>query len=201
VDLIQTVPAKKGSDHFPFRQEASMAFGPESSVPQPPRKIVKNLVARTMMFALGRGFQAASSLDEDVRREISVWPDGFTVTMKVMPRGPSLTWVKEAGRMRSLGGREQPANLTIMFKNLEAALLVLTARMGNPQAFAEHRLSVKGSLADAMILTRCLNITQAYLFPRLISGRIMKRAPRIPLGRLLKNRAIIYTAGVPFGRP
>ena len=168
---------------------------------KPPKKRIKNLVAKVSMISLGRSFQVASALDQTIQEEIRAWPEGFTIVMKVMPGGPCMVMTKIGERMKYMGGKEREADLLVMFKNLESALLVLTAQMGTPQAFAECRVSVKGNLTDAMIMTRCLNVTQAYLMPKFMGKKIMKRVPGIPFGQLIKNRAIIYTVGVPFGKP
>lgn len=177
-----------------------MNQAPGTSI-KPRKKRIKRIIAGLSLFSLGRGFQAAAALDPDIKMEVESWPDDYTVIMKVMPYGPNMVLAKKEGGVKYLGGKDRQADLTVMFKNLESALRVLTARMGTPEAYAQHRIMVKGDLGNAMTLTRCLNITQAYLFPKLIGRRIMKRVPRIPLFRLLKNRFIIYVTGVPFGRP
>jgi hypothetical protein len=168
---------------------------------QPPRKIIKRIIAGVSLFSLGRAFQTASVLDDTIKQEIEDWPEGYTVVMKVMPHGPLMAVVKTGDRLKYAGGKDRPADLSVMFKNLESALLVLTARQGTPQAYAEHRIGVRGDLGRAMALTRCLNITQTYLFPKLICSRIMKQVPKIPLTKLLRIRAIIFASGVPLGRP
>ena len=170
------------------------------SLKPPPQKI-KHMVAALSLFSLGRSFQAAAALDPDLKNEIEAWPEGFTVVMKVMPAGPAMVVSKSRGKLIYRGGRPQNGDLTVMFKNLESALRVLTAVMGTHIAFAQHRITVQGDLALAMSLTRCLNIVQAYLFPRFICRRIMKRVPGIPLARRLKNRGIIYTTGLLLGKP
>ena len=83
-------------------------------------------------------------------------------------------------------------------KNIESAVLIFTAQIGTPQGYAEHRMSIKGDIGQAMSLIRCLNIVQAYLFPKIISKRILKRVPNFTIKKHL-NRFIIYFVGIPFG--
>jgi hypothetical protein len=70
--------------------------------------------------------------------------------------------------------------------------------MGTPQGYAEHRMSVKGDLAKAMSLIRCLNLVEFYLFPGFIARRILKRLPAMNLRRF-GLRLHVYFLGIPFG--
>jgi len=167
---------------------------------KPRKKTLKLLIARLSLFSLGRAFQAAAALDQDIRRELAAWPDGYTVIMKIGPRGPAMVLVKEGGRMKYRGEKERPADLLLNFKHLEAAFPVLTAQIGTPQAFAQNRATLKGDLGEALRLIRCLDVVQGYLFPYLIKQRIMKRVPPLTPKKML-NRGVIYMLGLPLGRP
>lgn len=82
------------------------------------------------------------------------------------------------GKLKYLGSREIEAELSVYIKNIEAAMLVLTGRKGIVQAFAEHRFILKGDIADGMRMVRCLNIVEAYLFPKFITRKILRRMPK-----------------------
>jgi len=143
----------------------------------PASKRAKILLARLIFWFLGRGFQAAASLDRGIREELAGWPE-ITLVMKVQPFGPCLVMAKRGGRMVYLGSRETGADFTVYFKNLESALLVLTGRTGIAQAYAEHRMAMKGDLfAYGMPLVRSLYLVEAYLFPAFITRKILKRMP------------------------
>jgi len=175
---------------------------PASKRPMPPRKWFKKSLVRLVLFILGRALQSASKLDDDIKAEITDWPDGFSAMFKVLPRGPQMAFMKTtAGHLAYKGAAldADAADMIIFFKNLESAFLVFTARMGTVQAFVEHRLSLKGDIARAMSLTRCLNIVQTYLYPVLIAKHVIKRVPRIPLLQKLWRRLFIYALGIPFG--
>jgi hypothetical protein len=140
---------------------------------------IKRFIVKANFFILGRGLQAASRFDSQVKNEVSDWDEGFTVMMKVQPRGPSLAWKKSNGRMKYVGSKAVKADLTVVMKNLESALLMMTAQIGTAQAYAQHRLGLEGSIVDAMTLTRCLNSAETYLFPKFISKKILKRPPKM----------------------
>ena len=42
-----------------------------------------------LMAVIGRGLVSMSQVDDVVRREIAALPAGYTISMKVMPGGPS----------------------------------------------------------------------------------------------------------------
>lgn len=100
--------------------------------------------------------------------------------------------------MKYRGSGLEEADLVVNFKNLECAFLVCTGQLGPAQGYAEHRMSIKGDLSQAMAYIRCLNILEAYLFPKIISRRIMKRVP--PMGlRKQAVRLVIHLMGIPLG--
>jgi len=171
---------------------------PPFGIKSPAMKI-KKILCSVLLFCLGRGFQTVSGTDPDVRREIEAWDEGFGILFEVAPDGPFLSLRKGKDRMLFAGMKSADADMVVRFKNIEAAFMVLTAQSGTPRAFAEHRISVRGHLPEAMRLIRCLNYVQYYLFPAFIARRVIKRLPPIPAGRLFRGRARVYLAGVPLG--
>ena len=141
-----------------------------------PENIIKEITVKVVMAVLGKAIQEASKVDEDVKKEISFYDDGFTVMMRVLPEGPKMAIRKNGDRFYYLGSNISPdeADLVINFKNLQSAFLVFTAQMGTVEGFVQHRLNIKGDLANAMVFTRCVNIVQRYLFPAVINKLILK---------------------------
>lgn len=165
---------------------------------RPREKPFKKFVVASAMLALGSAMETAAILDEDVRREVETWKDPMTVMFEVLPAGPYMVLEKKGGRLRYMGTKKIPADLVISFKTLEGAFLVMSAQIGTPQSYAEHRATLKGDVSSAMSLIRCLNIVQAYLFPKIISQRVLKRVPPMSLKKHA-IRAVIYALGVPYG--
>jgi len=164
------------------------------------RKWFKELVSKIVFLVLGRAFQSAAKFDPLIRREVAEWREGFVLVMRVLPSGPVMVMEKSGGLIRHKGSKlPDSADVTINFKNIECAFLVLTPQMGAAQAFAENRLSVAGDLMYAMAFTRCLNVLLTYLYPlSFITKRLLKRIP--PMNFLKFGRIIyIYCLGIPFG--
>lgn len=107
-----------------------------------------------------------------------MWRDNYSVLIKVEGNGPCLVMRKKNNVLSYCGKQEVNADLSIYFKNIEGALLVLTGRKGIDKAFAEHRFVVKGDIMESMSLVRCLNIVENYLFPKFITKNILRKALR-----------------------
>jgi hypothetical protein len=172
---------------------------------KPGRKRFKVAIIKIAFFVLGRAFQSVARLDMQIKREIEEWPEGFSLTIQVLPDGPRMALAKdEQGRLRyrvrqSGGLNANEADLIVFFKNLECAFLLFTAQIGTAQAYAEHRISVKGELPMAMALVRCLNVVETYLLPGPVARRMVKRLPSIPAVQRYAVRLLIYVLGIPLG--
>lgn len=52
--------------------------------------------------------------------------------------------------------------------------MVLTGRQGIAQAYAAHAFTLHGDVGTAMELTRCVDVVESYLFPQVMTKRILK---------------------------
>lgn len=141
------------------------------------KKQLKKQLAKIILWFLGRGFQVCAKLDSSVKGEVDEWRDNYSLLIKVEGNGPCLVMKKKNNLLYYCGKSEIDADLSIYFKNIEAALLVLMGRIGIGQAFAEHRFVVKGDIMESMSLVRCLNIVETYLFPNFIVKKILRKVP------------------------
>jgi len=139
---------------------------------------LKALLLRVLLWFLGRGICACARLDSRVAAEVAGWAEGQRLCLDIAPAGPAMSLAKQAGRLRFLGLRAAPeADLVIRFKHLEGALPVFLGLQSIAQSYAERRMTMKGDLTFAMSVVRVMLITEAYLFPALITRRIMQRIP------------------------
>ena len=145
----------------------------------PKRKRFKVFVVKIVFWFLGRALQAASRHDSYVKKEIENWPEGLRLALKARSNGPYLVMEEKNGKLRYLGNKKSSADFAVYFRSIEAALLVLTGRIGIADAYAQHRFGMEGDLlAYGMPFVRCLNIVEAYLFPKFITKKILKRMPK-----------------------
>ena len=159
------------------------------------RSYFKRAYLSVNLWFMGRAIQAASRVDERVRREFRELPADFTFALGVMPEGPYMV-IRKRGkdRARYIGRKidSQPVDLTLAFKHQEAGFLTFTFRENTPVATARDRLVVDGEVAYACSVVRILDIVQIYLLPKPIARMAVKRYPRWPLGGKLINRSRIY---------
>ena len=169
---------------------------------KPGHKRFKVAIIKIAFFVLGRAFQSAAWVDRQIKREIEEWPEDFSLMIQVLPNGPRMALAKdERGHLRRQAGglSEDKADLVVFFKNIECAFLLFSAQISTAQAYAEHRISVKGELPMAMALVRCINIVETYLLPGPVARRMVKRLPSIPAVQRYAVRLLIYVLGIPFG--
>jgi len=141
-------------------------------------KGLKALLIRILLWFLGRGMCVCARLDSRVAAEVSSWAEGAGLCLAIAPSGPAMSLARQGGRLRFLGLRPLPdATLLITFKHLDGALPVFLGQMSIARAYAERRMTMRGDLTFAMSAVRAILVTEAYLFPGLITRRIMQRVP------------------------
>jgi hypothetical protein len=148
-----------------------------------------------MFQVMGRALQAVSELDADVQEEAQVLPEGFLFEMMVMPSGPRLV-VEHIGQGRFLYHGEtapRPTDLSIRFKHIAHAFLVLSFQEKTSVAFANDRMLVDGDVSYAIRMTRILTRLETFILPRLIAQRAVKEYPKnLRLPQKLVSAARIY---------
>jgi len=141
-------------------------------------KQIKVLLVRIALWLLGRAMCACAALDSRAHAEVRGWEDGVRIAMQVGPRGPAMALEKRGNRLRYLGATGvNSADLLIHFKHVDAALPVLLGMASVARGWAERRMTMKGDLTFAMSVVRVMFLVEAYLFPGLITRRIMQRVP------------------------
>lgn len=143
---------------------------------------------------MGRALEAATQLDPIIRREIERLPAGFIFEMSVMPNGPGIVLIKQYdGSFKYLGSKSplQP-HLRILIKHIAHAFLLFTFQESTAAAFANDRMVVDGDISLAMRILRSLNRLEAFILPKLIAQRAIKRYPNITLREKTYNGARIY---------
>lgn len=152
----------------------------------------RKAVAAVVFTVLGRGLIAAARLDHRIAEEVSGWPEGTVVTLRIAPFGPQVSWRRSGDTLEHLGGRDVAATLLVTFKSVDDALPLLLGMKSVLGAFAEHRATVAGDLALAMSLVRCLHIVEGYLFPDLLTRRILPHPAARARGHLVAYGSLVF---------
>jgi len=163
----------------------------------------RKALAAVVLWVLGRGLVASARLDKRVRFEVSSWPDPYTVSFLIAPWGPRVSWRRKSSTLTCLGSVKVDSDLLVTFKSVDVALPALLGAKGILDAFAEHRLTVRGDLKVGMSLIRCLHIVEGYLFPDFVTRRILprpagrKRSHLVAYGALIHTEALIVAKAEP----
>jgi len=151
----------------------------------------KRALCRTALLGLGVVYELASAYVPEMREEIAGWEEGRRIGIGVLPHGPYITVEKRGDRIAYLGAGLKRPLVSVLFKNLDSAILVFTGQTGAIGAVAENRVCVYGPNAVAMEATRTMLIVQTYLFPGLILSRTFKRPPTLGPGQLVVKGRIL----------
>lgn len=150
---------------------------------------VKALVARIVLFVLYRAIKVLAHEDSRIMAEFSSWKDGLTVVLETGHNGPAINLKKDADRLVRVHSVDSP-DIRITFRSLDAAFLVLTGQMGVSRAYAEHRFMLSGDIGQTMSIVRCIDIAESYLFPRLMTKRILRKVEKKEFSTLRVYRKI-----------
>lgn len=153
---------------------------------------IKKLISKIVLFFLYKGFKVTYKHDTNVKKEIETLKDGFTFVIDTGENGINLIIKKQENKLIRL--KQAPnADIVITFKSLDTAFRMFTGRLGVSQAYAEHRFTLRGEIAQAMCLVRCIDIVEAYLFPKLITKNILKYQPTKAMGLLKTYMLVLFT--------
>ena len=140
------------------------------------KKGFKKLVSNIVLVVLYRALKVLSTLDSRVRKEFEALPDNFSVALRINPGDGELRVMKREGKLIRCTKRDS-YDVVIAFKGIDSAFKVLTGQIGIARAYAEHRFSLKGDIGTTLGLVRMIDIAEAYLFPRIMTKRILRDVP------------------------
>ena len=154
-------------------------------------KSFKILVSKVVLFFLGRGIITLFKNDSKIKQEIESWEDNFII--QITTEDTAINWQIQKRQGKLYRVKESKPNLSISFKSVDILFKLVTGRLGVSKAYAEHRFLLKGEIKDAMSFVRVIDRTEGYLFPSIMTKRILKEVPKRekPMleiyGRLLLN--------------
>ena len=137
---------------------------------------IKTITCKLILRVLYRALKVLAYKDSRIRHEFGSFREGFTKRITLSEQGEGVIMRKERGKLVMIGEAEGE-DLELRFKSIDSAFLVFTGMMGISRAYAEHRISVKGDIGDTMTLVRIIDIAEAYLFPRIMTRRILRSVP------------------------
>ncbi|MGP4845926.1 hypothetical protein ACTXGQ_17465 [Marinobacter sp. 1Y8] len=155
----------------------------------------RRLYVELMFQVMGRAMQGLSEVDASAREEAQTLPVGFLFEMKVMPAGSNLI-VEHLGEgyLKYHGAAApRPIDLSIQFKHIAHAYMVVSFQEKTAVAFANDRMLVDGDVSYAIRMTRILNRLEVFILPKLVASRAVKEYPaNLGLSEKVVSAARIY---------
>lgn len=137
-------------------------------------------LADIVLRVLARGICAVSLFDKRVADDIGKFGDGFSFSIHAGAgeNSPAIRLKSENGRFVRANMDSSGDHVTIRFKDVSGAVPVLLGKTSIEIAFAQHRMIVWGNINQAVALVRIIGTTEAYLFPKFIIKKAMRRVPK-----------------------
>ncbi len=126
------------------------------------------LFEKIILFFLYRGMKVLYKYDTRIRKEISNWPVGSTIVLAACKSGPYLCIRRVSWGIVRVSSIPNP-DILITFKSLEGAFLVFSGQIG---------------IAQVMSIVRCIDLTEGYLFPKIMTKRILRKVPEKQIGSI-----------------
>ena len=169
-------------------------------------RTLKRKAVKLILSVLGQGIRVCRNFDEEVRAEFDLLPENFVLIIGIWgSRHPLILQSRKDGvhrihesvsslvkklsvpqvisRRVSLEQPQETRMLEIRFKSVEAAWMMVTAKVSSSQAYARHDLLIKGEITKAMQMLRCIERVESYLFPKSIAKRVLPPQLKIPQKR------------------
>ena len=136
------------------------------------QKLTVGIVLRVVHAALVELY----ALDTRVRDEFNRMPEGMSYALQTGYNAPQLFVQWKDGKLHNLKHLDKPV-CALRLKSTGISFRMFTGQMGLAQAYAQHAFSMQGEIADVMKLARLVNLVEAYLFPKVMTRRIMTDVP------------------------
>ncbi len=159
------------------------------------KKPFKKIYLSIFLWFLGRAIEAASKVDDEIKKEFDSFPNNFLFSLGTLPAGPHMIIEKnENGSVKYLGSKTDnlDINVKFLFKHTEAFFLAFTFQESTPTANAFDRVIVEGPIPEACSVNRILAIVQTYLLPKPIVKLAIKRYPRWSLKKHIMGSSMVY---------
>ncbi len=159
----------------------------------PKRRSLKKSMLRLRLHLWARGLIICARKDIDLQKEMSEWPDGFTLFFQILPDEPYVGLKKDASGLHIIKSfYPTPTQTLITFKNLIIAQEVLYGRMTLRQAFCESRFVLKGNSQHYSSVIKAMMLIQKRLFPRLVDYGSSRPGFKKRVSRLLILLQILF---------
>ena len=141
---------------------------------------IKEGISKIILFFLYRGLNIIYKYDETLKKEIDSLNYNYKIKLQLSSNCYSLNLVKDKYGFKKIRNKRNidDSDLEICFKNIDIAFLVLIGNIGISDAYAMHSFTLKGSINEGLKIVRCIEIVEAYLFPKFITKKILKEVPK-----------------------
>lgn len=157
---------------------------------------MKKLIVKIGFKILARGLVSSAKIEPAIQKELEHYEDGFLIELKVLNTDTKVAFEKRNEGFNYLGSKvDTTADLSIIFKSYDGALMLIIGQIGLYEGYAEHRFIAKGDFLKAMPLVRILYYVEAYLFPSFITKNVLKEQPELSASKAKAYFYLLFQGG------
>ena len=139
-------------------------------------RTIQSLVVAIVLRVVHAALVELMALDSRVAQEFARMPEGLSYSIRTGHGGPVLHVQWKDGKLHRLADLPLPS-CALRIKSMPLSFRLFTGQMGLSQAYARQAFTMGGEVADVMRLARLVNLVESYLFPKVITRRIMTDVP------------------------
>ncbi len=139
-------------------------------------RAIQSLVVGIVLRVVHAALVELRELDSRVAKEFERMPEGLSYAIQTGYQGPQL-FVRWNGQVLERLRDLHAPTCALRIKSMPLSFRLFTGQMGLAQAYARHAFTMGGEVGDVMRLARLVNLVEAYLFPKIITRRIMTDVP------------------------
>lgn len=139
-------------------------------------RCIQALVVAIVLRVVHAALIELRELDSRVAKEFERMPEGLSYAICTGHNGPSLYVQWDGRELKRLAALAAPS-CALRIKSMPLSFQLFTGQMGLAQAYARHAFTMGGEVADVMRLARLVNLVEGYLFPKIMTRRIMTDVP------------------------
>ena len=137
---------------------------------------------KIILCFLYRGIKVLNGKDTQITEEINSLPNNYTIKISTDLYNAKQICFKVENNKKTKNGKVikkckniEKCDLEIRFKNKNLAFKVFSGQKSISDAYAEHYFQMFGNIYLAMGVTRIIERTEGYLFPKFITAKCLKR--------------------------
>lgn len=144
---------------------------------------MKNSIIKIVLNILTKVMKVVFNKDKNMRELVDNLSYPIILNIKVLG-----TNINKIIRISKIGinnkNKEIYENIDIVFKNIDTAYKVVTARKSMKQCYIDKMITAEGNVSDCVCIMEMVNLAENYLLPTRICKKILDSIPNLSVSKI-----------------